>query len=116
MRLFFTALTLTALLTPSQEGKTTRSFRRCADSGHHPRHSGVAVERCGHPQISCRRNSTLAGIAALGFQVNPNLTPARVRAYLVKSATKMPYVQIVNPEAFVKVCREDPDAGPTPKR
>ncbi len=51
----------------------------------------------------------LAGLAALGFQVNPGLTPARVRAYLVRSATKMPYGDVVNPGAFVQLCRDDPD-------
>ncbi len=51
----------------------------------------------------------LAGLAALGFQVNPNLTPARIRTYLVRSATTMPYGNVVNPAAFVQMCREDPE-------
>ncbi len=55
----------------------------------------------------------LAGLAALGFQVNPTLTPARVRDYLVKSATKMAYGDVVNPAAFVEMCRNDPAARPT---
>jgi len=51
----------------------------------------------------------LAGVAALGLQVNPNLTPARIRAYLVRSATQMPYGDVINPEAFVRMCQDDPD-------
>jgi len=51
----------------------------------------------------------VAGVAALGFQVNPDLTPARIRAYLMRSATKMPYGSVINPAAFVRLCQDDPD-------
>lgn len=53
----------------------------------------------------------LAGLAALGFQVNPELSPARVRDYLLRSATVMSYGKVVNPEAFIRLCREDPGKG-----
>jgi hypothetical protein len=52
----------------------------------------------------------LVGLAALGFQVNPRLTPTRVRAYLMRSATGMPYGRVVNPAAFLEICAADPDA------
>lgn len=51
----------------------------------------------------------LSGLAALGFQTNPALTPARVRAYLMRSATKMPYGLVANPEGFLALCAADPD-------
>lgn len=50
----------------------------------------------------------LVGLAALGFQANPRLTPARVRAYLMKSATEMPYGRVANPAAFLELCIADP--------
>jgi len=53
----------------------------------------------------------LAGLAALGFQANPSLTPARVRTYLVRSATEMPYGRVANPTAFLALCISDPDAN-----
>lgn len=56
----------------------------------------------------------LSGLAALGFQTNPALTPARVRAYLGRSATKMPYGLVVNPEGFLKLCASDPDRPDKP--
>ena len=51
----------------------------------------------------------LVGLAALGFQANPRLTPAQVRTYLMKSATKMPYGRVVNPTAFIELCVANPD-------
>jgi len=51
----------------------------------------------------------LAGLATLGFQANPELTPARVRTYLMQSATPMPYGRVVNPAAFIALCRTDPE-------
>ncbi|MBL0311341.1 MAG: S8/S53 family peptidase [Holophagaceae bacterium] len=51
----------------------------------------------------------LVGLAALGFQANPKLTPARVRTYLMKSATKTPFGRVANPAAFLELCVADPD-------
>jgi hypothetical protein len=48
------------------------------------------------------------GLAALGFQTNPRLTPAQLRTYLLKSATEMPYGHVVNPTAFLALCAADP--------
>lgn len=50
----------------------------------------------------------LAGLAALGFQTNPNLSPAQVRAYLMQSAVKLPYGNVVDPAAFLKLCAVSP--------
>ncbi len=47
----------------------------------------------------------LAGLATLGFQVNPKLSPAQVRTFLVQSATPMPYGRVVNPAAFLNLCQ-----------
>jgi len=47
----------------------------------------------------------LVGLAALGFQVNPELKPAEIRKYLVESATVMPYGKVVNPKGFLEMCR-----------
>lgn len=52
----------------------------------------------------------LVGLAALGFQANPRLTPARLRVYLIRSATEMPYGRVVNPSAFLELCVADPGA------
>lgn len=52
----------------------------------------------------------LAGLAALGLHVNPQPRPARLRSYLLKTVWKMPYGNVVNPAAYVTMCREDPDA------
>jgi hypothetical protein len=52
----------------------------------------------------------LVGLAALGFQVNPDLTPARARAYLQRSFTEMPSGKVVDPAAFIQLCKRDPDA------
>ncbi len=52
----------------------------------------------------------IAGLAAMGFQTNPALTPTRVRAYLQRSATSMPYGTVANPTAFLALCKADPDA------
>jgi hypothetical protein len=52
----------------------------------------------------------IVGLAALGFQTNSRLTPARLRGYLLKSATNMPYGRVINPSAFLELCAADPDA------
>ena len=52
----------------------------------------------------------LVGLAALGFQTNPKLTPAQVRTYLMRSATEMSYGRVVNPAVFLELCAADPDA------
>jgi hypothetical protein len=44
----------------------------------------------------------LAGLAALAFQVNPGIKPAKIKELLVKTATKTKAGPIVNPKAFIK--------------
>jgi subtilisin family serine protease len=56
----------------------------------------------------------LVGLAALGFQANPSLSPAQVRAYLVQSAVQLPYGHVADPAAFLKLCTASP-AGAAPK-
>jgi hypothetical protein len=46
----------------------------------------------------------IAGLAALGFQANPGLSPAEIRKYLIESATNMPYGSVANPERFLEMC------------
>ncbi|MBI4913600.1 MAG: S8/S53 family peptidase [Acidobacteria bacterium] len=58
----------------------------------------------------------LAGLAALGFQANPALTPAQIRTFLVQSATEMPYGRVVNPEAFMGLCRSEAGGSGPGKR
>jgi hypothetical protein len=52
----------------------------------------------------------IAGLAALGFQASPGLSPAEARKYLVESATDMPYGRVANPERFLEMCLERADA------
>ena len=85
-----------SLLVPG-DGRTFAHSERAGDYRYHPA-GGMSWAA-----------PYLAGLAALGFQVNPSLTPDRARAYLVKSATPMPYGTVVNPAAFVEMCRQDPD-------
>jgi hypothetical protein len=47
----------------------------------------------------------IAGLAALGFQVNPGLRPADIRKYLMESADDMPYGKVANPERFFEMCK-----------
>ena len=47
----------------------------------------------------------LAGLAALGYQVNPTLKPADIRKYLKESATAMPYGNVANPAKFIEMCK-----------
>lgn len=44
----------------------------------------------------------LAGLAALAFQVNPGIKPAKIKELLVKTATKTPAGPIINPKAFIE--------------
>jgi serine protease AprX len=44
----------------------------------------------------------LAGLAALGFQVNPEITPELIIHTLVETATQTNAGPIVNPEAFIE--------------
>jgi hypothetical protein len=46
----------------------------------------------------------IAGLAALGFQVNPDIKPAEIRKYLMESATDMPFGKVVNPVRFFELC------------
>lgn len=49
----------------------------------------------------------LAGIAAMGFQINPALTPAKIRKLLLKSATrKKDGLTIVNPKSFIALVKQ----------
>jgi hypothetical protein len=45
----------------------------------------------------------LAGVAALGFQVNPALTPEEMKDLLVKSATQTQNGPIINPGGFIEL-------------
>ena len=44
----------------------------------------------------------LAGLAALAFQVNPGIKPAKIKELLVKTATQTKAGPVVNPGAFIK--------------
>jgi hypothetical protein len=46
----------------------------------------------------------LAGLAAIGLQVNPMLSPAEIRGHLLGTATKTQAGIVVNPGEFVKAC------------
>jgi hypothetical protein len=54
----------------------------------------------------------LVGLAALGFQSNPHLTPTQIRTNLLLSATAMPYGKVVNPGAFLRRCKVPSPGGP----
>ena len=47
----------------------------------------------------------LAGVAALGYQVNPALSPAQVKELLIKSATPSKSGPILNPRGFVELVK-----------
>jgi len=47
----------------------------------------------------------LAGLVAIGYQVNPALTPEDVKNFLMNSAWKMPYGTVVNPEGFIELAK-----------
>jgi subtilisin family serine protease len=47
----------------------------------------------------------LAGLVAISYQVNPNLTPEDIKKFLLDSAHKMPYGSVVNPAGFIELCR-----------
>jgi serine protease AprX len=47
----------------------------------------------------------LAGLAALAYQVNPDITPMKVRSLLVETATKTDMGPIVNPQEFIDQVR-----------
>ena len=47
---------------------------------------------------------TLAGIAALGFQIDPSLTPSQVKQFLLETKTEN---YVVDPNAFVKKVMEN---------
>jgi len=47
----------------------------------------------------------LAGLAALAYQVNPDITPMKVRSLLAETATKTDMGPIVNPQAFIDQVR-----------
>jgi hypothetical protein len=47
----------------------------------------------------------LAGLIAIGFQANPNLTPKDVKNFLLDSAHKMHYGTVVNPAGFIELCK-----------
>ena len=48
----------------------------------------------------------LAGVAALGYQINPKLTPAAVKKLLIKSATPTKYGPIINPKGFIEMIKQ----------
>ncbi len=48
----------------------------------------------------------LAGVAALGYQLNPALTPEQVKDLLVKSAIRTKYGPVLNPAGFVELVRQ----------
>jgi hypothetical protein len=45
----------------------------------------------------------LAGVVALGYQVNPTLTPTEIKELLLKSATQTKYGPVINPGGFAKL-------------
>ncbi|MCL6613943.1 MAG: hypothetical protein K6U03_04925 [Firmicutes bacterium] len=49
----------------------------------------------------------LAGVIALGYQVNPNLTPAKVETLLRRSATPFGEAFIVNPAGFIRLAEQE---------
>jgi hypothetical protein len=53
----------------------------------------------------------LAGLVAIGYQVNPRLSPADVKKYLLDSASKMPYGNVVNPLGFIELCKTNTESG-----
>ena len=48
----------------------------------------------------------IAGLAALAFQVNPNITPVRIRELLVETVIKTDAGPVVNPVGFITRVRE----------
>lgn len=48
----------------------------------------------------------IAGLAALAFQVNPDLKPAEILEILIRTATPCETVPIVNPQAFIEAARK----------
>jgi len=49
----------------------------------------------------------IAGLAALAFQVNPEITPAEIKALLIKTVTNTSAGPIVNPTAFIEAVKEE---------
>ncbi|MDR0498945.1 MAG: S8/S53 family peptidase [Holophagales bacterium] len=47
----------------------------------------------------------LAGLVAIGFQVNPHLSVGEIKTKLLDTAWKMPYGTVVNPIAFINSCK-----------
>ena len=48
----------------------------------------------------------LAGLAAMAYQVNPDITPQEIREMLVQTATKTEVGPVVNPEGFIRKISE----------
>ncbi len=48
----------------------------------------------------------IAGVAALGYQLDPTLTPNAIRALLVKTATVTKAGPAINPRAFLARVRD----------
>lgn len=51
----------------------------------------------------------LTGVAALGYQLNPELRPERVKELLIKSATLSKAGAVINPKGFIELVRETVD-------
>jgi hypothetical protein len=49
----------------------------------------------------------LAGLIAIGYQVNPHLSVDDIYKYLFESAWKMPYGTVANPEKFIEMCKSN---------
>jgi hypothetical protein len=47
----------------------------------------------------------LAGLAALAYQVNPSIKPARIRRLLVETAHRTEIGPVVNPPAFIEAAK-----------
>jgi len=48
----------------------------------------------------------IAGLAALAFQVNPEITPAEIKALLIKTVTNTSAGPIINPTAFIETVKK----------
>jgi subtilisin family serine protease len=47
----------------------------------------------------------IAGLAALAYQVDPEITPKNIIKYLIQTATQTESGPIVNPKEFIKIVK-----------
>lgn len=53
----------------------------------------------------------LAGLAAIGFQIYPEMSPAKARELILRSSLKMPYGLIVSPHNFIELVKREAARG-----